>query len=219
MATRQGFQLSLDELRHSVLAMGTATQTALRNAVDSLLTQDQVKASKILEGDKLINNMQYALEDECIRMLARQQPVASDLRRIIAALHISIDLERIADMAVDIAKTTIRFNGLLAYAFQEDIMKMVSIVDSMITLALDSYALEDPEKAGLLSERDDRMDHAYKLTLEHIHDMYSDDEENKTWDPSSYAILARCMERIGDHVTNIGENVIYIITGDRPELN
>lgn len=212
---RQGFHEALEKLRQQVLLMGTATQSAVRHAVDSLLLQDIAKAEMVIQGDPAINQMQFAIEEECILLLARQQPVATDLRRIMAALRISIDLERIADMAVDLAKSTIRLDGKVSESFQEDLLSMIAIVDSMISLALDSYALESTEKAQLLSERDDRMDHVYRLSLEHMRTIDATAEGNAI----IYAVLARCMERIGDHVTNIGENVIYMRTGDRLDLN
>lgn len=216
MTTRQGFHLSLETLRKAVLEMGRITQNALRQSVDSLLLMDSNVANQIVAGDQKINQLQFSIEEECVLLLARQQPVARDLRRIMAALHISIDLERIADMAVDIAKTTLRISHDVPDVFRQDMVSMFTTVDTMITVALDAYGLESTEKAETLAERDDRMDHSYKITLEHLATLDSSSDPERLY---SYAILARCMERIGDHVTNIGESVIYIQTGNRAELN
>jgi phosphate transport system protein len=216
MATRHAFHLSLENVRKMVLEMGMASRSALRQAIDSLLSLDTEMATSVVQGDQTINQLQFTIEEDCIRLLARQQPVANDLRRIMAALHISIDLERIADMAVDVAKTTLRLQQMVPDLFRQDINAMIDMVDAMITLALDAYALESSEKAELLADRDDQMDQLYRQTLERL---AAPSIGNETENIYSYAILARCMERIGDHATNIGESVLYIETGNRADLN
>lgn len=218
MQQRRSFDAALQELRTKLLDMGSEVQMALRTATEALVHLDTKAAQRVVDGDKLINRREHDIEDLCIGLIARQQPVATDLRKIVAGMRISSDLERMADLAVDVAKQAIRMDGQKLVKPLVDIPKMAAIVDQMISDALAAYVSSDLRVAEKLAEEDDEVDHLYRKIVEELITLRNEEPERVS-QAMSLAFVGRYLERIGDHATNIGESVIYISSGERSDLN
>lgn len=215
---RHGFDISLRELKLKLLQMGGTIQNAITQAVASLQSLDVAQAEQVVEKDKEVNQLEYEIEELCVRLIARQQPVASDLRKILAAMRIANDLERMGDNAVDIAKATIRLQGQTLIKPLIDIPQMASIIDGMISDTLNAYIEHNIELAKKAARDDDQVDGLYKKILNELFALAASQPEVIT-QAMTLSFVGRHLERIGDHATNISESIIYIITGDRSELN
>lgn len=218
MQQRQAFEIALRELKVKLLRMGGDMQEAMREAVSALRTLDTAHAQKVVEGDRAINRQEHDIEDLCIRLIATQQPVATDLRKIIAAMRIAVDLERMADLAVDIAKSAIRMHGQTLLKPLLDIPRMAEVCDQMISDALNAFVESNIDLANKLAQQDDEIDHTYRKVVEELFCQSAQRPEIIS-QSVSLAFVGRYLERIGDHATNIGESVIYIVSGERSDLN
>ncbi|GEO26935.1 phosphate transport system regulatory protein PhoU [Alicyclobacillus acidoterrestris] len=218
MQQRQSFDIALKELKLKLLRMGGDIQDAIRIAVSALEKSDISLAQEVVENDIAINRQDHEVEDLCIRLIATQQPVATDLRKIISGMRLSMDLERMGDLAVDIAKSTIRLNGQPISRSLDDIREMAQTIDQMISEALNAYVNNDVEAARHLASLDDDVDHRYRKLVEGLF-AHSASSPSDTSQAMTLAFCGRYLERIGDHATNIGESVIYIISGERSDLN
>lgn len=218
METRSGFHHSLDELQKLLLRMGESVEKLIQEAVKSLAYLDETLAKQVIESDDEIDEDMRLIDELCLRLIALQQPMASDLRIIGTALKIATDLERIADHAVDIAKITIRLNG-------EELVKPLEVIPEMAEVALEmlrecllSYTERNVHRAAALADKDDRIDKLYSgVFSEIIGLMTSDTARNRQL--THLLLVAHHLERVGDHTTNIGEGVIYMVTGKRKDLN
>lgn len=218
MQQRQSFDIALKELKLKLLRMGGDIQEALRIAVSALEHSDPKAAQEVVDNDVKINRQDHDIEDMCIRLIATQQPVATDLRKIVAGMRLSMDLERMGDLAVDVAKSTVRLGGLPLLAPLGDIPEMARIVDEMISEALNAYVNNDTAAAQRLAKLDDEVDIRYRKVVEGLFSLNSENPEIIS-QAMTLAFCGRYLERIGDHATNIGEGVIYIISGERSDLN
>lgn len=218
MQQRQSFDIALKELKLKLLRMGGDIQEALRTAVSALEHSDPKSAQDVIDNDVKINRQDHDIEDMCIRLIATQQPVATDLRKIVAGMRLSMDLERMGDLAVDVAKSTVRLGGQPLLAPLIDIPEMARIVDEMISEALNAYVNNDTAAAQRLANLDDEVDYRYRKVVEGLFTLNNDNPE-VTSQAMTLAFCGRYLERIGDHATNIGEGVIYIISGERSDLN
>lgn len=216
--TRQSFDKSLEGLQQEILRMGSLVEQSIFNAVDSLKQKDVSIAQKVIDSDELINQMELEIEDHCIKLIATQQPMAKDLRRIGAGFKIITDLERMGDHAVDIAKITLRLDGQPLIKPLIDIPRMAELSREMVSDSLDSYVKSDMNLAKSLKAKDDEIDHLYASLFDELFEFMARDPA--TIQQATYLLfIGRYIERIGDHATNIGERVIYLVTGERKTLN
>ncbi|MDQ0191024.1 phosphate signaling complex protein PhoU [Alicyclobacillus cycloheptanicus] len=218
MQQRQTFDIALRELKLKLLHMGGDVQEAMRNAVESLKNVDRAAAQQVVDGDRRINRQENEIEDLCIRLIATQQPVATDLRKIVAGMRIASDLERMGDLAVDVAKSTLRLEGQRLMKPLVDIPRMSAIIDEMISDALNAYVENSTDLANKLASSDDQVDRIYRKIVEELF-AASKEHPQVISQAMTLAFVGRYLERIGDHATNIGESVIYIVTGERSDLN
>ncbi|KEO84054.1 phosphate signaling complex protein PhoU [Tumebacillus flagellatus] len=218
MDARKGFHYALEELQQSILKMGVLVEEAIYHAVKSLANQDLKIAEHVIQNDRQINERMIEIESLCLKLLALQQPMASDLRVIGTAMKIVTDLERIGDHAVDIAKTTRRLQGEALVKPLVDTPKMAGMIKEMLHEALNSYVKRDVQLALSLAEKDDQVDALYKQIFNELQELMERDSSNVK---QAILLLMVCqnLERIGDHATNIGEWVIYMVSGDRTDLN
>ncbi|WP_458119471.1 phosphate signaling complex protein PhoU [Paenibacillus sp. Z6-24] len=218
MPNRKGFDESLSELRHLLTAMGDHVIEALEDAVMSLQTLDTAKAKNVVENDYRLNEMEEKIMDIGSRLIVTQQPVAKDLRRIIVAFKISSDLERMGDLARDVAKVTLRMQGSNLIKPLVDIPRMSDIVIQMTRDSIQSYLDENTDLAHKVGNDDDQVDHMYSGMIRELHQHML---ENAADGPQVMLLnlTGRYIERIADHATNIGESVVYLVTGRRPDLN
>lgn len=216
--SRKSFQTALNELSQDVLRMGTLVENAISLAVKALAERDLKLAQKIVDDDDLVDNLQLEIEDKCLTMLALQQPMAVDLRIIGAALKIVTDLERMADHAVDIARITLELRGEPLIKPLVDIPRMAKLAQEMVRESLTAYIERDPQLAQNLAIKEKEVDRLFNLVFQELLTLMS--QEPSTIRQATYLLLvALFLERVADHVTNLGEWTIYIVTGKRKDLN
>ncbi|TXK86150.1 phosphate signaling complex protein PhoU [Paenibacillus sp. N3.4] len=218
MDARPGFHQSLVLLQKELLDMGGSVQKLILSSVESLAKLDEKLAQQVINNDDLIDDYLTNIDELCLRLIALQQPMASDLRIIGTALKLAIDLERIADHAVDIAKITIRFAGEELVKPLEVIPQMAEIAIEMLHESLLAYTERDVHRAAALAEKDDRVDKLYSTVMQELMGLMSSDY-NRNRQLTHLLFVAHYLERVADHTTNIGEGVIYMVTGKRKDLN
>lgn len=218
MPNRSSFDKSLSELREDIKHMAGMAREALSQSVESLKQQDIVLAEKVIQNDELINAFEEKINNNAILLIAKEQPLATDLRKIIVSLKISSDIERIADFAVNVAKSTIRIGKAELVKPIIHIPQMADLVNKMLTQAIDAYKYEDTKLAVDSSKIDDEVDALYRISITELIDIASKDSSNIE-QIMQLAMVCRYLERSGDHVTNISENTIYMVKGIKTDLN
>jgi len=203
------------ELRHLkelIIKMSVFVESAIKDAVNSLVERDDELAQKVIDGDHTINFLDVQIDEECIRILACTQPMAQDLRFITTAMKITTDLERIADNAVNIAERALELNKEPILKPYIDIPRMSRIAQRMVVDTINAYINKDNALAKDVIMRDDEMDELNEGIWEEL-------MEIMTRDPSTISravkitYVSKYLERIADHATNIAEDVIYMAKG------
>lgn len=219
MSPRSSFDKALAELQQDILRMASLVEQAIYDSVQSLVKLDVTGAAQVIMGDEMIDELYLEIEDKCVKLIATQQPIARDLRVAITGLKILLSLERMADHAVDIARATMCLSGHpLTVKPLEYIPQIGRLVQQMVKDGLDAYVNGDVQKAREMCALDDEVDYIFaKAFRELVNGMM---ENPNTVMQSTYLLyVIRYLERIADHATNIGEAVIYLVTGERRELN
>lgn len=218
MVVRDNFAKELENMHDSLLKMGSMVEKTIASAIKALAEQDACSAKKLVDNDIIIDELELEIEKKCLKMLALQQPMAIDLRLIATGLKIVTDLERVADHAVDIAKIVVRMKDYPLFTKLVKIPRMAQIAQEMLRDALDSYVNRDIELARRMCERDDEIDGIYSSLYEEL--LHYVEEEPSLVRPATYLLfVGHYLERVADHATNIGEWVIYLVTGEKLELN
>lgn len=215
---RQSFDNRLESLHHELIRMGSMVEKQIDDSITALVRQDFPMALKVIENDDIVDNMEKDIEEKCIKLIASQQPLAIDLRRIFTAIKIVTDLERIADHAVDVAKITIRLKDEKYIKPLIDIPRMAGIVQVMIKNSLDAYVNLDGVLAKNVCESDDEVDAIYKQVFRELLVLMMEDHSTIT-QATQFLFVCKYLERIADHVTNICEWIVYLITGKFEDLN
>ncbi len=212
MTTRVAFTQALNELRDDVLQMGSMVDAAINNAVRALKESDLALAGQIIAEDDKINQLRFEIEELTVKLIARQQPVASDLRAIMASMNIALDLERMGDHAKGIAVIVQRMGGEPPVKPLIDIPRMATISREMLRQSLDAFLAGDTTQAQAIAQRDDEVDHLY---TEIFHELVGLIAADTTLITRAMFLLfaAHNLERIADRVTNICERVIFLSTG------
>lgn len=217
-SNRKTYDTLLQELKEKLLEMSRLVEQSLFESVESLKYLDAELAESVIDLDNKIDELEIEIDDFSVNLIATQQPVAKDLRKIIAAIKITNDLERIADLSVNIAKVTRRLKGQKLIKPLIEIPKMTDHSLNMLRISIDAYIKENIELAEQLNEMDDVIDSGYKMILTELTKIMMKDPA--TIDQGQLLVLvSRYIERIADHITNIGESVIYLVTGERAYLN
>ncbi|KJS20578.1 MAG: PhoU family transcriptional regulator [Clostridiaceae bacterium BRH_c20a] len=215
---RSNYQNALDTLEKEILKMGSLVEEQISLSVTSLAKQDSKLAQKVIDQDDIIDVLELEIEEQILKLIATQQPMAKDLRRIAAGFKIITDLERIGDNAVDIAKTTLRIGNEPLIKPLIDIPRMAEIAQNMLKEALDSYINEDIELAQSLAAKDDIVDGLHAQIIRELLTYMLENPKNIK-QGTQLMFVSRYLERIADHTTNLGENVIYLVTAERQDLN
>ncbi|AIQ68072.1 phosphate signaling complex protein PhoU [Paenibacillus graminis] len=218
MIRRKEFDKDLEELRSLLQQMGEHVTDALEGAILALQTLDTARAQEIVKADLRLNAMEDRIMEIGSRLIITQQPVAKDLRRIIVAFKISSDLERMGDLALDVAKVTMRVQGQQLIKPLVDIPRMAELVTGMITEAIQSYLDENTDLAYKMAQDDDQVDQLYSGMINELYAFMVEKPESLN-QAMLLTLVGRYIERIADHATNIGESVVYLVTGKRPDLN
>ncbi|MBD3919753.1 phosphate signaling complex protein PhoU [Paenibacillus sp. PR3] len=218
MTPRKEFDHYLDQLHEMLVEMGERVEGALREAMESLKTLDTVRATSVIGGDPEINRLEEKIEELGSKLIVTQQPVAKDLRRILAAFKIASDLERMGDLSLDIAKVTLRLEGQTLIKPLIDLPRMAEIVQVMINESIQSFVKEDVGLAYKMAKDDDHVDALYKQITRELWTLMFENPQTIS-QSMQLNFVGRFIERIADHATNIGESVVYLVTGKRPDLN
>jgi phosphate transport system protein len=205
------FREELEALQGRLLEMGGLAEERVRAALQGLVSRDAALINKVLSGDEPINQLHIEVDNRCFRLLALHQPMATDLRAVVAAVKINTDLERVGDLAVNIAEASKRYIGHAPVKQLIDIPLMGDIAQAMLRDALDSFVKRDTDLAHRVLNEDDRLDslktQVFRDLLTHML------RDQGTVEPSLDLILvSRHLERIGDHATNIAEDVIFMVS-------
>jgi len=205
------FQQELGLLKERLLAMGGLAEQRVQAAVRALVERDASALDAVLSGDEPINQLHIEIDNRAFTLLALQQPMAIDLRMIVAAVKINTDLERVGDLAVNIAEASRRYLRHPPVKALVDLPRMAEIAESMLRDALDAFVGRDLALAQAVLDRDDRLD---SLKSQVFRELLTHMMENPAKvEPSLDLILiSRHLERIGDHATNIAEDIIFLVS-------
>jgi len=215
---REAYHRDLHKLKSDLAGMGSLVSIAIGDAVLSLKNRDVELAQKVIDMDNEVDASHYKIEDECMRLLMLQQPMARDLRLIIAVLKMNIDLERMGDLALEIAVITRITASVPPVKPLIDIPRMSEICQQMLADTMSAFENKDVELAKAVAKRDDEVDMLFdQIRRELI--SYMIEDPKKITGAQHLTFVARYLERIGDHITNLCENVVFMVTGERVELN
>jgi phosphate transport system protein len=212
------FDRQLADLRDNIVYLSSMVVDAIEQAVRALKDQDTDLARQIVSGDEAINTKRYEIEEQCVTLIATQQPAAGDLRAIIAAHHIATELERMGDYASGMAEIAVRLADQPHLKPLIDVPRMAEINREMIHASLKAYLDQDPDLALETAKRDAEIDQLYDQIYRELLSYMLEDPRNITR-ATHLLWVAHNMERIADRVTNICERVIFMTTGEFRELN
>lgn len=210
--THRHFHDELSQVKVRLLTMSGEAESALRLAVEALLERNAEKAQQVIAGDKVIDGMEVEIEEVCIDLLALQQPMARDLRMLVAAIKIANDLERVGDHAVNLAQSAERLIRSRPIAPEPEIVEMARLARDMLADALEAFVRGDAAAGREVCLRDDKVDalnrSVFRILLTHMME-----------DPHSIGaglelfLVSRNLERVADLATNIGEDVVFLVEG------
>ena len=204
------FQQELNHLKEKLLRMAGLTEQAIANAIDALVKRDTALAEKTIREDKAINEVELEIDDLSLKLLALHQPMAADLRFITSAMRINIELERIGDLAVNIAKRTLSLNQEPQLKPYIDLPRMAEITKKMVKEVLDAFVSGNPDLARAVCERDDQVDDLNDQVFRGLLSYMLADPKTITR-AVHLIIVSKFLERIADHATNIAEGVIFMV--------
>lgn len=219
MTPRINFDKQLKEIQQDILRLGSLVEQAMFASVQALVNLDVAAAGQVIMRDEMIDQLCLEIEEKCVRVIATQQPMAGDLRLAVTGIKILISLERMGDHCVDIARATMCLSGRpLTARPVEYIPEMAEIVQQMVKDGLDAYVTRNVEKARAMCAMDDQVDFIYNRIFRELIGCVREHPAN-AYQMAYLLYVNRYIERIADHATNIGEAIIYMVTGERRELN
>ena len=205
------FQEELQDVKRRLLEMGGLAEQRLMTAVTGIVERSTGRLDDVLTGDAPVNQLHLEVDDRCFKLLALHQPMAADLRAIVAAIKINADLERVGDLAVNIAEAGARYLTHPPVKELIDIPRMMTIAQGMLRDALDAYVRNDLALARQVLDRDDELDGLKSKVFRELLDYMLADRV--TIEPSlDLLLISRHLERVGDHATNIAEDVIFLVS-------
>jgi len=215
--TRGTLERELEHIRSNILRMGSQVENAIERSIEALKNRDTQLAQQVINDDEEINKLRFTIEEQCLELIATQQPAATDLRVVIAATHIAVELERMADHAEGTATLVKRLSDEPLLKPLIDLPIMGQVAREMIHAALDAFIAHDAEAARKVARRDDEIDGLYQQVFRELLTYMLEDP--RTISRATYLLwVAHNLERIGDRVTNVCERVIFMTTGELQEL-
>jgi phosphate transport system protein len=215
---RLSFQDELEQIEHTLQAEGTLVLRSLRGAINALVQTDFELADEVIAFDDEVDAAYISIEQGVESLLARQTPVAGDLRRVLAVFRVNMHLERMADYAVTVAKLTKLAEGLPSEQKLVDALEeMGARVEEMIQVALASFRQRNVEQARSLSDLDEAVDITNRRAVEEVIALGAD-ADRREWG-LRMLMVSRCIERIGDHAVDIGEQTVYLVTAQFTEFS
>ncbi|MBM3585795.1 MAG: phosphate signaling complex protein PhoU [Alphaproteobacteria bacterium] len=213
--TVKSYDEALGRLTRDVLAMGGLVESQLASAVQALVRRDGELAAQVIANDQRIDELEIRIDEQVTRILALRQPMAGDLRLVKTALKMSSDLERMGDLAANTAKRSLALTQADPVALRAAIARMADVVQAMIKDVLDAFAQRDADKAIAVRQRDTEVDEIYNGVFRALLTYMMEDQAHIT--PCTHLLfIAKNIERIGDHTTNVAEMVAYLVKGATP---
>ncbi|MBE5962013.1 MAG: phosphate signaling complex protein PhoU [Lachnospiraceae bacterium] len=212
MSARFSFEQELESLNHDLIQMGELIEAAIDKVIKAFKEQDDELANEIIKGDRTVNDMERVIESKCLSLILRQQPVAKDLRIVTTALKVVTDMERIGDHAADISELVIRIRNTNAYDFVKPIPKMATVAKQMVHRAVESFIKCDVEGARETMKMDDQVDDLFNQVKADVIAMLQTSGVHAD-SCIDVLMIAKYMERIGDHAVNICEWTEFHETG------
>lgn len=211
--TRQVFVQELEELNNNVIKMGSIVEESMNDMILALVNVDGELGKKIILRDDEIDFLEQHIERECINIIAKQQPIATDLRKVTSIMKIVTDIERMADHCADISEYIIELNKKPKIKAPDHLDKMIMAMKKMVVDTIDSFVSEDMKKANNVIASDDEVDYYFNIIRDELINIM---KENKEIIPQcvDYLMIIKYLERMADHATNIAEWITFIITGD-----
>ena len=204
----------LEDLNRQLLKMGSMVETAIFESVEALKELSAERASQVIQDDKTIDELENAIDEHCLDLLALQQPMAIDLRFITMSMNIATDLERIADLAVDVAQRVLDLVGKPLLKPLIDIPKLAEVAKKMSRDALDAFVNKDADLAASVILHDNEADRLRNLVQKELIEDYMQKNSSTVTRAVPLLLIARHLERICDHATNIAEDIIYFVKAD-----
>jgi phosphate transport system protein len=210
--TNREYEQELRRLREQLLLMGAKVEEMIRGSIRALVERETALAEQMIAFDKKINQLELEIDELCMQILARRQPVASDLRFITMALKLVTDLERIGDLGVNICERVVELNAEPPLKPYIDMPNMAREVQEMLHEALDAFVAADADRAQHVIVRDRNVDAYYTQIFRELLTYMMEDPRN-IFRATRLQSIAKYLERIGDHVTNLGEMVVFMVKG------
>jgi phosphate transport system protein len=207
------FDEELKSLHKEILKMAVMTQDAIFRSIEALKNRDKLKAQEVINQDDKIDQLELEIDEKCVDLIARHQPVAGDLRFITTGMKINAELERIADLAVDICQRVLELADKPLLKPLIDIPKLSVVAQNMIRDAIDSFVKKDVALAKKVVLSDSEADKLRNLVQEELINDYMAKDPSSAGRAVPLLLIARHLERICDHTTNIAEDVIYMVEG------
>jgi phosphate transport system protein len=210
--TSREYESELAKLRERLLLMGAKVEEIIKGSMRALLERDSDLANKMIQADRRINQLELAIDQTCLQILARRQPVASDLRFITIAMKLVTDLERIGDLAVNLCERVLELNEEPPLKPYVDLPRMSEEAQQMVHDALDAFVESNAEKADAVIRQDATVDAYYMQIFRELLTYMMEDTRN-IFRATRLQSIAKYLERIGDHATNVAEMVIFMVRG------
>ncbi len=217
METRTAFHKKLREIQDDILAMGSMVSKAISRSIEALKNRDLDLAQQVITDDKKIDHKRFEIEEKCVELIATQQPMASDLRTILAVLNILSEVERIGDYAEGIGKIAIMIGNEPPLKPLIDIPRMAEQTVDMLRRSLDAFVNRDAAAARQIVTEDDTIDHLYDQVFRELLTFMAEDPKTITR-ATRLIWVAHNLERAADRVTNICERVVFVVTGKMEEI-
>ena len=218
MAVREKFEYELHSAQEMLVTLSTMAIDALDKSMEALITHDIDAALQVIEDDVHINRLEEELNDQVILLIAKQSPVATDLRRLIVTIKVASDMERVGDYAVNIAKETIRIGQQELIEPIHKIQRMHALATEMLRQGIDALIQEDVDKAKEIADMDDEVDDLYGEAIRLLF-QHSAKSPEMLSQVTQLAFVSRYMERSADYATNIAEQLFYLVRGRHYDLN
>jgi phosphate transport system protein len=207
------FRRELEDLKEQLLKLAGLAEAALDQSIKAFLARDSHLAQEVIRGDKVINDLEEQIDAGCVRIIALYQPVATDLRTLMAVDHLIVELERLGDLAVNVAEETLNLEHLPEPELHRDLPRMTKMVQSMIRDSLRAFLTHDAVLAREVCKQDDEVDYLDRALIQELLEYMGRSQEAIACGLSQITVV-RNLERAGDHATNIAEQVVYMVEGE-----
>lgn len=216
--TRMALDREMNTLHADIANLAARVETIMQNTILVLRHRDQDLAKQIFDNDNAINASQNRIEQQCVNIIALQQPLASDLRDITASLKMVTDIERVADQCADICEIVVTYPELNRMPVPADIITMFDKSKEMFSEAVDSFVRKDKKQASDVRAKDDTVDHLFSKVILEMSGLLAEDKSLIS-QATDYMFIAKYIERMADHATNVAEWTIYAVTGEHKNMS